>query len=163
MNLQTKIDQTDLDMTLPQVKAFFLGAMLADKPMPFPKALEEMIGEAEDAFSLSDDFQTLWNQLEANKVPELEGMFPEVRDNRSFLASAKDQLDFFLTALSLAGTNVENCKSEEVAELIDELEDAVMDLEDYLAEDLDDVEADELKVMLIETWRDFLRVRGVKR
>jgi hypothetical protein len=162
MNFQEKLDQTNLDMTLPQVKAFFLGAMLADKPMSFSKALEEMLSEAPDAMSLKADFENIWNDLEKNKAIELANLFPEVRDNRSFLAVAKDQLDYFLTALALAGTNIENCKDETVSDVLDELEDFVFDLDDYLAEDDDSVEGDDLKDMLKDIWNEYLIAKGFK-
>lgn len=162
MNFQEKLDQTNLDMTFPQVKAFFLGAMLADKPMSFAKALDEMLSEAPDAMSLKVDFENIWKDVEKNKVAELENLFPEVRDNRSFLAVAKDQLDYFLTALALAGTNIENCKDETVADVLDELEDIVFDLDDYLAEDDDSVEGDDLKDMLKDIWNEYLIAKGFK-
>ena len=69
-----------------------------------------------------------------------------------------DQLDFYLTALSLSGTNVESCKNEELGDLIDELEDAVMDLDEYLSEDSPNAsEGMELKEMLMETWQNFIK------
>ena len=49
MKLHELIGQTDLDMSLAQVKAFFLGVMSAERPMPFAKAAEEMMAESPEA------------------------------------------------------------------------------------------------------------------
>lgn len=162
MNFQDKLDQTNLDMTFPQVKAFFLGALLADKPMSLDKTLGEMLSEAQDALSLKSDFEVIWKDLEKNKSKELTNLFPEVRDNRSYLTVAKDQLDFFLTALALAGTNFENCKDATVADILDELEDMVFDIEDYLSEDEDSEEGADLKDMLNDIWNEYLIAKGFK-
>lgn len=40
MKLQQLLNETDFEMTLPQVKAFFLGILCADKPMPFLRPLK---------------------------------------------------------------------------------------------------------------------------
>jgi hypothetical protein len=38
MKIQEQIDSTDLDMTEPQEKAFFLGIRCAEKPLNFSNA-----------------------------------------------------------------------------------------------------------------------------
>ena len=160
MKLQELINGTELDMTVSHIKAFFLGAMSAEKPMPFHKALEEMLSEIPQAVKpLETELKNLWDDLQKNKPFELQNMFPKAETNKEFLTLAKDQLDFYLTALSLAGTNTESCKNEDMAELIDELEDTVMDLDEYTSEDKvdEEEEGEELKDSLLEAWQDFLR------
>ncbi len=64
MNLQELIGQTDLDLNEGQVRAFFLGALTADKPLPFNKALEELLSEAPEAQkALEPHLKTLWDKL----------------------------------------------------------------------------------------------------
>ena len=159
MKLQELINASELDMSIAHIKAFFLGVLSAEKPMPFNLAMNEMLSEVpEAAKSLEPELKKLWDDLVKNKPAELQSLFPESSDLKVFLASAKDQLDFFLTAMSLSGTNTESCKNEDVADLIDELEDTVMDLDEYLSED--DADADEgkeLKEMLLEAWQDYIR------
>jgi hypothetical protein len=159
MKLHELIGQTDLDMSLAQVKAFFLGVMSAERPLPFAKAAEEMMAESPEATKqLGPELKKLWDELILNKPAELQKMFPESANLNEFLLTAKDQLDFYLTALSLSGTNTETCKNEDVAELIDELEDTVMDLDEYLSEsDPDVAEGEELKELLLEAWQDYLK------
>jgi hypothetical protein len=159
MKLQELIGQNNLDMTIDHIKAFYLGAMTAERPLPFAKATEEMLSETPEVIKLIEgELKKLWDDLQKNKPYDLQKIFPESSDLRVFLSSAKDQLDFYLTALSLAGTNVESCKNEDVADLIDELEDTVMDLEEYLSDDnADKDEGVELKEMLLEAWHDYLK------
>ena len=157
MKLQELIDQTDLDMTDVQVKAFFLGVLCAEKPMPFSKALEEILSETLEAKKeLEPEFKKLFEQLKTNLKKELEQMFPEDSDINTFMDVAKDQLDYFLTAMSLSGTNTENCADEELAELIEELEDTVEDMDDYLSDsEATPEDGTDFKEFLIGTWKDF--------
>jgi hypothetical protein len=159
MKLQELIGQTELDMTIPQIKAFFLGFMTAEKPLPFPKAMEELLSQTPEAQgTLEAELKNLWEELHRNKASELKRIFPSKTNLKEFLAEAKDQLDFYLTALSLSGTNTESCKDEDRADLIDELEDTVMDLEAYLSEtSVEESEGEELKEMLLEAWDDYLK------
>ncbi len=160
MKLQELIAQTELDMTPSQIKAFFLGFINAERPLPFAKALEEMVSETpEVAEKLGPELKILWDELVKNKTSELQKLFPESGDLKVFLATAKDQLDFYLTALSLSGTNTETCKNEDMAELIDELEDTVMDMDEYLSETDPDVEeGEEIKDLMLEAWHEYLVV-----
>ena len=162
MKLQELIGQTDLDMTLDHVKAFFLGVMSAEKPLPFVKAMEEMLAETPEAKTLLEpELKKLWDELAQNKTTELQNFFPKSSDLKDFLSNAKDQLDYYLTAMSLSGTNTESCKNEDMADLIDELEDSVMDLDEYLSEESpDQAEGEEMKDMLLEAWQDYLDTTG---
>lgn len=157
MKLQELIAQTDLDMTEAQVKAFFLGVLCAEKPMPFPKALDEILSETPEAKKeLEADFKKLYEHLKTNLKSELEKMFPEESDINVFMEIAKDQLDYFLTAMSLSGTNTESCKDEDLAELIEELEDTVEDMDDFLSDsEATPEDGNDFKEFLIGTWADF--------
>lgn len=157
MKLQEHIDSTDLDMTEIQVKAFFLGVLCAEKPMPFAKALEEILSETPEAKGvLEAPFKDVWTQLQKNLRGELEKMFPEDSDIHAFIEVAKDQLDYFLTGMSLSGTNMENCDDEELAELIDELEDTVEDMDDFLADsEASNEDGEDFKELLLDTWKEF--------
>lgn len=157
MKLQELIDQTELDMTVAQVKAFFLGVLCAEKSMPFPKAVDELLSEASEAkASLEPSLIKLWDELKANLKTELKNMFPmDEVDLNTFMEISKDQLDYFLTAMSLSGTNAESCNDEELAELIEELEETVADMDDFLSEE-DNENGEEFKDSLLETWTEFV-------
>ena len=157
MKLQELIDSTDLDMTEAQVKAFFLGVLCAEKPLPYPKALEELLAETPDAKKeLEAPLKVLWDKCQANLKAELEKMFPQEDDITAFMELAKDQLDYFLTAMSLSGTNTESCQDEELAELIDELEDTVEDMDEFLSDSHATKEdGDDFKEFLLGTWAEF--------
>jgi hypothetical protein len=159
MKLQELISNSELDMTLPQVKAFFLGAMSAQKPMTFPKALEELLSPApEEKAKLEGELKVLWEELSKNRPAELQKLFPEEKDTLTFLTLAKDQIDYFLTAMSLAGTSYDTVQNEEIAGILDEMEDNVMDLDEYVTqENPDKAEGEELKEFILQTWEDFLR------
>jgi len=157
MKLQDQINKTELDMTEVQVNAFFLGILCAEKPMPFAKALDEILSQTPEAKAeLEAPLRSVYESVKANFKSELEKMFPEDKDIIVFMEVAKDQLDYFLTAMSLSGTNTEKCNDEDLAELIDDLEDTVADMDDYLS----DTEATaqdgaDLKEFLLSTWNDF--------
>ncbi|WPU65865.1 UPF0149 family protein [Peredibacter starrii] len=161
MQLQELINQTDLDLTADQVKAFFLGVLCAEKPMPFNKVMEEIFEEVPEArTALEPELRKLWDEQSRNLKKALSEMFQPEEDVRSFLELAKNQLDYFLTAMSLSGTNTENCDDEDLAELIDELEDTVADMDDYLAdEEPTDDEGEEFKELLLDTWKEFVATK----
>jgi hypothetical protein len=161
MKFQELIDKTDLDMTEAQVKAFFLGVLSAERPMPFAKAMSELLSEAESAQKeLESELKKTWDSLSANLKPELEKMFPQESNIHTFMEISKDQLDYFLTAMSLSGTNTESCKNEALSELIDELEDTVEDMDEFLTdEDATKEDGEEFKEFLLGTWADFVALK----
>ena len=158
MKLQELIEKTELDMNELQVKAFFLGVLCAEKPLPFAKATQELLSDfPEEQKTLEAELKNLWSHLEKNMKSELGTLFPENAKIREFMEVAKDQLDYFLTGMSLSGTNTESCKDEELAELIDELEDTVEDMDDYLSdEDASDKDGEDFKEFLVGTWEEFV-------
>jgi len=161
MKLQALIETTDLDMTEMQVKAFFLGVLCAEKPLPVGKAIDELLSEdPEGKKVLEAPLKALYQELKGNLKFELMGMFPEGLHIRDFMEISKDQLDYFLTAMSLSGTNMETCDDEELAELIDELEDTVEDMEDFLDdEEASEKDGEDFKGFLLDTWQEFIATK----
>jgi uncharacterized protein YgfB (UPF0149 family) len=161
MKLQEHIDSTDLDMTEAQVKAFLLGILCAEKPLSFPKALEELLSETpEGKAELEGPVQVLWNQLQKNMKGELEKMFPQEDDIHTFIEVAKDQLDFFLTGMSLSGTNTESCDDEVLSGFIDEMEETVEDMDDFLADsEASSEDGEDFKEFLLDAWKEFAASR----
>lgn len=87
-------------------------------------------------------------------------MFPKTTDLTQFLEISKEQLDYFLTAMSLSGTNVETSDNDDMVGVIDELEEIVMDMDEYLAmEKPSQEEGEEIKEFLLETWNDFIEAK----
>jgi hypothetical protein len=144
-------------MTEAQVKAFFLGILCAEKPLNFAKALTEILSETPEAkTTLEAPLKTLWDELTKNLKSELMNMFPNEKDLNLFLEMSKDQLDFFLTGMSLSGTHSEKCENENFREFINVLEDLVEDIEDYLAdEDADEEDGTDVKEFLLDVWEEF--------
>ncbi len=161
MKLQELIDKSDLTMTVDQVRAFFLGVFCADKPLPFNQAFEELLIEIEDLDEdMKPELKKLWDELQGNVKEGLRNILSKSSDPRDFLETSKEHIDFFLTALTLSGTNTETCENEDMAELIEELEDNVMDIEDYLADEGGSAETGrELAASLKETWAEFLKTK----
>lgn len=161
MKLQALIDNTDLEMTEMQVKAFFLGVLCAEKPLPFAKALTELLSEAPEAKKdLEAPLKSLFESLQNNLKAELQTMLPEDKNIHTFMEVARTQLDYFLMAMSLSGTHSESCDDEELAELIDELEDSVEDMDNFLSEeDPDEAEGEDFKGFLLGTWKDFVSTK----
>lgn len=161
MKLQALIDNTDLEMTEMQVKAFFLGVLCAEKPLPVAKAITELLSEAPTAKKdLEAPLTTLFADLQKNLKTELSKMFPEEKDIHTFMEISREQLDYFLMAMSLSGTHSESCDNEELAELIDELEDSVEDMDNFLSEDdADEKEGEDFKGFLLGTWKDFVATK----
>lgn len=159
MKLQELINQTELDMTTFQVKAFFLGVITAEKPLSFPKAVDELLSQTPEARpTLESDLKLLWEGLQSQKKNELTNLLGEHSFLLENLQTAKDQLDFYLTALSLSGTNTETCKDEDKADALDELEEIVLELDDFLADDNHETSAgEELHQHMMDVWNDYLQ------
>ena len=161
MSIQDKIDSTSLDMTEIQVRAFFLGILCAETPLLFAKALNEVLSstpEAKDALELP--FRELWDELQKNPKSALQKMIPQEPHLLTFMEVAKDQLDYFLTGMSLSGTHSENCKDQDFGNFINDLEEAVEDMEDFISdENYSEEEGNQLKDFLIEIWTEFTNSR----
>lgn len=161
MKIQDHINSTDLDMTEIQVRAFFLGVLCAEKPLPYHKALTELLSETPEAKqALEVPLKSVWDELHKNLKSELNKMFPDESDTRSFVELAKDQLDFFLTAMTLSGTNADNCDDEELGEFINMLEELVEDMEDFLADsEASEKDGEDFREFLLDNWKSFANSR----
>jgi hypothetical protein len=157
MKLQDHLNSTDIEMTELQVKAFFLGMLCAEK-IPSPsQAVDEFLSDFPELRSvLTVPLKETYEQLRQNLRLELEAMFPTENDITIFIETSKEQLDFFLTGMSLAGTNTEDCKDKELAGFIDELEDTVEDMDDFLADSEATAEdGEDFKKFLLDLWNEF--------
>jgi hypothetical protein len=157
MNLQALLETTPLDLSERQIKAFFLGMLCAQK-IPSPsQAADEFLSDFPDLrSSLTVPLKELYGILHKNLRSELFAMIPDESKTSVFLETAKEQIDFFLTGMSLAGTNTEDCDDEELADLIDELEDCVEDIDNFLADtEATPQDGEAFKAYLLELWNEF--------
>lgn len=158
MKLQELLNDHDIDLSADQARAFFLGVLSAEQPMPVSKAIDELLvdsPEAKDA--LSGELKTLWSGLEKNLKKELGNIFPQNDKAVAFLETANEQLDYFLTGMSLSGTNTDSCKDEELLEFIEVIEEIQEEMDEYLSEMKPGLEqGEELKEYLLETWEEFV-------
>lgn len=158
MKLQEILDSHNLEVSADQIKAFFLGVFSAEKPMPYSKALTEILADTpEFEGELSPELKILWAQIEKDQKKELGSMFPANDKIVKFLETALMQLDYFLTGMSLSGTNSDSCKNEELLEFIEVIEEFTSDLDEHLSEDKPDLEESEvMKNFLLDNWSEFV-------
>jgi hypothetical protein len=158
MKLQELIEQTDLEMSPDQIKAFLLGTLCAEKPLSFPKAMDELLAETPDSKPvLEAELKNVFSKLGSHLAKGLKDMFPQENNIRKYLEVAKDQLDYFLMGMSLAGTSIDNCKDQDFAAFLEEMEDCLEDMEDYLSEKSpEETEGTALKEFLLEAWEGFI-------
>ena len=138
-------------------KAFFLGALTAQNPMSFNKAVDEIfVGAPEAKNGKEEILKTEWDKLSGNLKTEMSTLMKaDGLDDIEFLKLAQESMDYYLTGLSLAGTNMETCKNEELADLLDEMEDVVLDLEEYIQEEkFQASETKEFKEVVVSLWND---------
>lgn len=151
MKLQELIDTNQIDLNEGQALSFLLGAQCGVKPLSFEKALAELLGDAEATSELQNSLRELWQKLQKNFTQELTDLFDPNLEAQSFLETAHDRLDYFLTGLSLAGS----VQGEELEEVTEELENLVMDL-DEASSGLTEIKAEELKEDLLGAWEEFV-------
>lgn len=158
MSLQTLLSTTETGLTEGQIRAFYLGTFMADKPVPFKTAMEEVLMEAEidDLKPWEKDMKALHDQVKANVPGEMKNLIADEADLKSFLQTSLGRLDYFLTGYAVSGAT----DDEDTAELVEELEDTVLDLEDYLADDTATKENGlELKKLTLETWKELVDLK----
>lgn len=158
MALQTLLSSTDTNLTEAQIRAFYLGTFMADRPVPFQTAMEEVLMEAEvdDIKAWEKDMKALYDQVKGNVHKEMKNLLEEESDLKKFLQSALGRLDYFLTGYAVSGAS----DDEDVAETVEELEDTVLDLEDYLADENATKESGmELKKLTLETWKELVDLK----
>lgn len=158
MSLQTLLATTETELTEGQIRAFYLGTFMADKPVPFKTAMEEVLMEAEidDLKPWEKDMKAVYDQVKANVHKEMAGLLEENADMKKFLQDALGKLDYFLTGYAVSGAS----DDEDTAELVEELEDTVLDLEDFLADESGTKESGtELKKLTVETWNELVALK----
>ncbi|MFY7994344.1 MAG: hypothetical protein ACOVP4_13685 [Bacteriovoracaceae bacterium] len=146
------------------IKAFFLGALTAEKPMPFNLAMDEVFVHApEDKPQFEAPLKTEWENLSKNLKQEMTRLIDdEGKDDIEFLKNAQENLDYYLTGLTLSGTSMDSCENEDFADLIDEMEDVVLDLEAYIQEeDFKETETKEFKEIVLSLWSDVIETQSL--
>lgn len=156
MGLQELIESNELDFNANQARAFLLGTMTGDRPMTFPKAMDELLSEAPEAKKeLEKELKKLWDELSKNKKTSLEDLFSGSSDLDQFLEESLEKLDYFLTGFSLAGA----VNDEDAEEVSEELENLVMDMDDYLSGEKAKSDAEEIKDQLLGAWEAFVELK----
>ncbi len=146
------------------VKAFFLGALTAEKPMAFSKALNEVYVHAPEEMEKNESsLKAEWDQLSKNLKAEMTRLLDdEGKEDLEFLKDAQENMDHYLTGLSLSGTTMDSCKNEELADLLDEMEDVVLDLETYIMEENYKAnETKEFKEIIVSLWSDMIQAQSL--
>lgn len=158
MSLMNLLSSNDTSLTEGQIRAFYLGTFIADKPVNFQTAMEEVLMEAEvdDYKAWEKDMRSLYDQVKANVPGEMKDLIQDQADLKKFLQDSLGKLDYFLTGYAVSGATDDN----ETAEVIEELEDTVLDLEDYLADDSGTKESGlELKKLTLDTWKELVSLK----
>src|SRR5690606_22783826 len=115
------------------------------------KALEEIFSEVpEERAALEKPIAELFENLKVTRATEVETLISEDL-NFSF-----ENLDFFLTGLSIAGTHSDSVEGE-LSEIIEDLEDLVMDIEEFLETSPGSEEQEELTSALLGTWEALVK------
>src|SRR5690606_22268413 len=110
------------------------------------KALEEIFSEEPEVRpTLEKPIAELFENLKVTRSSEVETLINEDL-NTSF-----ENLDFFLTGLSIAGTHSDSVEGE-LSEIIEDLEDLVMDIEEFLETAGSEEDKAELTDALLGTW-----------
>ncbi len=146
------------------IKAFFLGALTAEKPMPFAKAIDEVfVNTPEDKTKFEAPLKAEWDGLSKNLRQEMAALMnDEGKDDLEFLKLAQENLDYYLTGLSLSGTSLDSCSNEDFSDLIDEMEDVVLDLEEYIQEEnFQADETKEFKEIVLGLWTEVVETQSL--
>lgn len=151
MNISQSLENSGLDLSVNQLKSFLLGGLTAKIPLDLDKALEEIFSEEPEArANLEKDIVEFYQNLKVTRQNEVEGLIS------NDLGTSFENLDFFLTGLSIAGTHADSVDGE-LGEIIEDLEDLVMDLEEFLETDGDAEVKEELTDALLGTWEALLK------
>ncbi len=146
MNIEQTLQNSGLDLSANQLKSFLLGGLSAKAPLDLNKALEEIFSEEPEVRpTLEKPIAELFENLKVTRSSEVETLINEDL-NTSF-----ENLDFFLTGLSIAGTHSDSVEGE-LSEIIEDLEDLVMDIEEFLETAGAEEDKAELTDALLGTW-----------
>lgn len=158
MSLSTLLSNTDSSLTEGQIRAFYLGTFLADRPVPFKTAMEEVLMEAEidDYKAWEKDMKALHDQVRGDVSGEMKKLLVDQVDLKAFLQDSLAKLDYFLTGYAISGAS----DDKDTAELVEELEDTVLDLEDFLADEGATNESGvELRKLTLDTWKELVSLK----
>jgi hypothetical protein len=148
MSLRDALTHCDMEMDADDVEAFCIGALTADEPMPLHKALKEIFLDDTQSpvkFHTPDgranaekEIGKLWKELEKNLAKRRSALM-QVKgvDLKEEVITLGKRGDFFLMGLTLAGMSVDDTE-DEVGDLLDELEDHLLLLDEWVAEGDDD-------------------------
>ena len=175
MSLETAISKCDIDLTHKQIEAFLLGVKHADKPLSIKDSIKEMFI---DGFEVESEFDSdevraevekeineTWNNISKNSKKFMETIFESVKSHsKEDILTIANLIDYFLMGLSLSGTSYDTVEDEDLAELLEDLEDWVIDVDEWIAEgedtdNLDDWKEDGivLKEEFYETWDKLIK------
>ena len=170
MSLETALAKCDVDLTVKQVEAFLLGVSQADKPLAIQESIKELFI---DGFEVDSQFESeavrvevekeiysTWNNISAHSKKFMETIFDSVKSHsKEDVLNIANLVDFFLMGLSLSGTSYDTVENQDMAELLEDLEDWVIDVDEWVAEgedtdNLEDWKEDGivLKEEFYETW-----------
>lgn len=158
MGLKTLLSDTDTNLSEGQIKAFYLGTFMADKPVNFKTAMEEVLMEAEvdDYKAWEKDMKALYDQVKGDIPAEMKKLIEDQADLKKFLQDSLGKLDYFLTGYAVSGASAD----DDTSEVVEELEDNVLDLEDYLADESATKESGaELKKLTLDTWKSLVALK----
>lgn len=144
MSLRDALSQCEMEMDADDVEAFCIGALTADEPMPLHRALREIFLDdtqspvkfnSPDARANAEkEIGKLWKDLEKSLAKRRAALM-QVKgvDLREEVIALGKRGDFFLMGLTLAGMSVDDTE-DEVGDLLDELEDHLLLLDEWVAE-----------------------------
>ena len=154
----------DKPMESQNIRAFFLGTLTAERPMPFHKAVDEIfVAAPEDKAQFEADLKKEWDSISTNLKTEMINLMDDKgMSDIDFLKVAQENLDYYLTGLSLSGTTMETSSDEDFSDLLDEMEDVVLDLEEYIMEEkFEATETKEFKEVVQSLWTDMIEARSL--
>lgn len=149
-----------------QARAFFVGVLSGKKPLKLQAAIQEITKDDEEAKALGEKtLQDIWNKCEANLKGERQAMLKVIQDALLTEISQLSSIgDYFLTGLTVAGTDFEDMPNEEASDLLTEMEDHLLLLDEWMAEGEEDPSAEwqangkKYKQEFLEIWKELEEV-----
>lgn len=150
--LNESLKKCDLEMNTREVEAFLLGCLSAEKPMKLDRAIKELFLEetkvtvkfdSPDARAeIEKDVKTLWEELSKSLAKRRKNLLViDGPDLKSEVIALGRIGDFFLMGMTLAGTSIDD-QDDEAGDLLDEMEDHLILLDEWVAEGEDRLDQD---------------------
>lgn len=119
-----------------QARAFFAGVLTGTKPLKFQQALKELVKDDEEAAAIGEAaLQDIWSKCEKGLRAERKAMLKiTAKDLSGQIAELSAIGDYFLTGLTVAGTDFEDMPNEDASDLLTEMEDHLLLLDEWIAE-----------------------------